>query len=131
MCSNREIGYVYILTNPCFRNDLILIGASSGPIEDLIYDLDNEALPKPYNLFATMLTEKYKEAEEIIHRQIDRLTFKRYENGYDFFILSPSEALEMFLDFALLIDDATVLTYDDGKTSQIYPPLPPSPDQVE
>ena len=131
MSNNLEKGYVYILTNKSFRDDLILIGTSSKPINDLINDLDNEDLPLPYDPFATMHTEKYEMAAGIIHRQIDRLTFKRYKYGFDFFILSPSEALKMFMDFAALIDDATVLTYDDGKTSQVYPFVTPSPDQVE
>ena len=131
MSNNLEKGYVYILTNPSFRDDLILIGTSSKPIDDLINDLDYEDLPLPYDPFATMHTEKYEMVVGIIYRQIDRLTFKRYKQGYDFFILNPNDALGMFMDFAALIDDATVLTYDDGKTSQVYPPVTPASDEVE
>ena len=131
MCSNTEKGYVYILTNKSFRDDLILIGTSSKPIDDLINDLDNEDLPLPHDPFATMHTEKYEMAAGIIHRQIDRLTFKRYKQGYDFFILNPNDALGMFMDLASLIDDATVLTYNDGRINQVYPPATPASDEVE
>ena len=116
MFSNTEKGYVFILTNESFRKNMILIGSS----------MDIEDLPTYYDLFATMHTEKYEKVEEIIQRQIDRLSCKRYEEGYDFFILRPSEALEMLMDFAELIDDATVFTYHDDEPSQVYPPVTPS-----
>ena len=131
MCSNKEKGYVYILTNESFRDCLILIGASSKPLDDLIDNLDNGDLPTPYNPFATMHTEKYEMVAELIHRQIDRFTYKRIEQGKNFFVLSPSDALEILMDFAALMDDATVLTYDDGETSQVYPFMNPSPGQIE
>ena len=126
MCSNTEKGYVFILTNESFRKNMILIGSSTEPIDNLIEYMDIEDLPTYYDLFATMHTEKYEKVEEIIQRQIDRLSCKRYEEGYDFFILRPSEALEMLMDFAELIDDATVVTYHDDEPSQVYPPVTPS-----
>ena len=131
MCSNTEKGYVFILTNESFRKNMILIGSSTEPIDNLIEYMDIEDLPTYYDLFATMHTEKYEKVEEIIQRQIDRLSCKRCEVGYDFFILSPSEALVMLMDFAMLIDDATVYTYHDGKASQVYLPMTPSPDEEE
>ena len=126
MCSNTEKGYVFILTNESFRKNMILIGSSTLPIDDLIESMDIEELPTDHEIFATMHTEKYEKVEEIIQRQIDRLSCKRYEEGYDFFILRPSEALEMLMDFAVLIDDATVFTYHDDEPSQVYPPVTPS-----
>jgi hypothetical protein len=32
--SNKEPGYVYILTNPSFREDWVKIGKSSRPVDD-------------------------------------------------------------------------------------------------
>ena len=127
--NNLERGYVFILTNESYRENMIIIGSSTYPIDELIECIDIVELPTDYEIFATMRTKKYKKVEEIIKRQIDRLSCKRYEEGYDFFILSPSEALEMLMDFAELIDDATVFTYHDDEPSQVYPPVTPSPDE--
>ena len=129
--NNLERGYVFILTNESYRENMILIGSSTYPTNELIECMDIEELPTDHEIFATMHTKKYKEVEEIIKRQIDRLSCKRCEVGYDFFILSPSEALVMLMDFAMLIDDATVYTYHDGKASQVYLPMTPSPDEEE
>ena len=133
MSNNIEKGYVFILTNESFRENMILIGSSSEQIgtDDLIEVMEIEELPRDYEVFATMHTKKYKKVEEIIKRQIDRLSCKRFEVGYDFFILSPSEALVMLMDFAMLIDDATVYTYHDGEASQVYFPVTPSLDEEE
>ena len=131
MSKNLESGYVFILTNESFRENMILIGSSSEPIEDLIEYMDIVELPTPYVLFATMHTEKYEKVEEVIQRQIDRLSCKSFEDDYDFFILSPSETLEMLKDFAMLIDDATLFTHHDGKASQVYLPASPASDEVE
>ena len=128
MSNNLEKGYVFILTNESFRKNMILIGSISEEVgyDDLIESMDIVELPTDHEIFATMHTEKYEKVEEIIQRQIDRLSCKRYEEGYDFFILRPSEALEMLMDFAELIDDATVFTYHDDEPSQVYPPVTPS-----
>ncbi len=131
MSNNLEKGYVFILTNESFRENMILIGSSTEPIDDLIEYMDIEDLPTDYNLFATMHTEKYQKVEEIIQRQIDRLSSNRCLEAYDFFILSPREALQMLMDFAMLIDDATVYTYYHGKASQVYLPMTSSLDEEE
>ena len=131
MSNNLEKGYVFILTNESFRENMILIGSSTLPIDDLIESMDIVELPTDHEIFATTHTEKYEKVEKIIQRQIDRLSCKRCLESYDFFILSPSEALEMLMDFAELIDDATVFTYHDGKANQVYLPVTPSPDEEE
>ncbi len=40
---NNESGYVYILTNPSFREDLVKIGESSRPVDVRSKELDNTA----------------------------------------------------------------------------------------
>ena len=61
--SNKEPGYVYILTNPSFREDWVKIGKSSRPVDVRSKELDNMALPLPFEIFATMKTVKYNEKE--------------------------------------------------------------------
>lgn len=41
----NEVGYVYILTNPSFREDWVKIGKSSRPVDVRSKELDNTAVP--------------------------------------------------------------------------------------
>lgn len=117
----KEKGYVYILTNKSFRDDWVKIGKSSRPVDIRSKELDNTAVPLPFDIFATMKTEKYSEAETAIHKQIDRLTDRRIRQNREFFNLEPALALEIMLDLAKLSNDAVVEKYEDGKPYQIYP----------
>ena len=54
--SNNEPGYVYILTNPSFREDWVKIGKSCRPVDVRSKELDNTAVPLPFEIFATMKT---------------------------------------------------------------------------
>ncbi len=67
-------GYVYILTNPSFREDWVKIGKSSRPVDVRSKELDNTAVPLPFEIYATLKTSKYAMVEKQIHKQIDRLT---------------------------------------------------------
>ena len=48
----KEVGYVYILTNPSFREDWVKIGKSSRPVDIRSKELDNTAVPLPFEIFA-------------------------------------------------------------------------------
>lgn len=61
--SNNEEGYVYILTNPSFKEDWVKIGKSSRPVDVRSKELDNTAVPLPFEIFATLKTRKYGEVE--------------------------------------------------------------------
>lgn len=50
----NEQGYVYILTNPCFKEDWGKIGKSVRPVDVRLKELDNTAVPLPFEIFATM-----------------------------------------------------------------------------
>ena len=45
----KEAGYVYILTNPSFKEDWVKIGKSSRPVDIRSKELDNTAVPLPCN----------------------------------------------------------------------------------
>ena len=93
--SNKEPGYVYILTNPSFREDCVKIGKSSRPVDVRSKELDNTAVPLPFEIFATMKTVKYNEVEKLVHKTIDRLTDLRIRQNREFFNITPSEALNI------------------------------------
>lgn len=106
--ANREPGYVYILTNPSFREDWVKIGKSSRPVDVRSKELDNTAVPLPFEIYATLRTKKYNEAEKLVHRYIERFTDRRIRSTREFFNVKPEEALEILRDVALVIDDAFI-----------------------
>ena len=111
----KDPGYVYILTNPSFREDWVKIGKSSRPVDVRSKELDNTAVPLPFEIFATMKTVKYNEVEKLVHKTIDRLTDLRIRQNREFFNVAPQLALDIFRDIASTIDDAEIILYEDSK----------------
>lgn len=128
--SNKEPGYVYILTNPSFREDWVKIGKSTN-MEKRLKTLNTTALPLPFKVYATIKTSKYEELEKIIHKQIDRLTDLRINQSREFFNVHPAQALDIFLDQATALDDAIVMKYENGKPRQMYPVMEKSKEEKE
>lgn len=108
-------GYVYILTNPSFREDWVKIGKSYRPVDIRSKELDNTAVPLPFEIFATMKTSKYNEVEKLVHKNIDRLSDLRIRQNREFFNVPPQVALDIFYDIAKIIDDAEVVLYHENK----------------
>lgn len=104
----KEPGYVYILTNPSFREDWVKIGMSSRPVNIRSKELDNTAVPLPFEIYATMKTVKYVEAERLVHRYIERFTKLRIRDSREFFNVKPEEALDIFRDVAMVLEDAEI-----------------------
>lgn len=114
MQDETKQGYVYILTNPSFKEDWVKIGKSSRPVDVRSKELDNTAVPLPFEIFATMKTCKYNEVEKLVHKTIDRLTDLRIRQNREFFNVAPQVALDIFKDIAGTIDDAEVVLYEDN-----------------
>ena len=110
-----EQGYVYILTNPSFKEDWVKIGKSARPVDIRSKELDNTAVPLPFEIFATMKTCKYNEVEKLVHKTIDRLTDLRIRQNREFFNVAPQIALDILRDIAKAIDDAEVVLYHENK----------------
>ena len=128
--ATKEPGYVYILTNPSFREDWVKIGKSTN-MEKRLKTLNTTALPLPFKVYATIKTSKYEELEKIIHKQIDRLTDLRINQSREFFNVHPAQALDIFLDQATALDDAIVTKYENGKPRQMYPILEKAKEEKE
>ena len=130
---SSEPGYVYILTNPSFREDWVKIGKSSRPVDIRSKELDNTAVPLPFEIFATLKTVKYDIVEKKIHKAIDRLTDLRIRQNREFFNIKPELALEILRDEAMVLDDAEVTLYKDNKPikpanpTKLVEPIPPQP----
>ena len=115
MVKTNEPGYVYILTNPSFREDWVKIGKSARPVDIRSKELDNTAVPLPFEIYATIKTVKYNDVEKHVHKTIDRLTDLRIRQNREFFNVPPQIALDIFNDIAKMIDDAVVTVYEDNK----------------
>ena len=111
----KEPGYVYILRNPSFREDWVKIGKSARPVDVRSKELDNTAVPLPFEIYATIRTIKYNEVEKLVHELIDSLTDFRIRRNREFFNVNPQRALEIFKKIALTIDDAVITEYTDNK----------------
>lgn len=109
-----EAGYVYILTNPSFREDWVKIGKSSRAVDVRSKELDNTAVPLPFEIYATMQTVKFNEVEKLVHKTIDRLTDLRIRQNREFFNVAPQIALDIFKDIASTIDDAIITVYENN-----------------
>src|SRR5574344_1654155 len=101
-------GYVHTLTNQSFREDWVKIGKSSRPVDIRSKELDNTAVPLPFEIYATLRTSKYEEVEKLVHKTIDRLTDLRIRQNREFFNIQPQVALDILKDIATTIDDAVV-----------------------
>lgn len=113
--SGNETGYVYILTNPSFREDWVKIGKSTRPVNVRSKELDNTAVPLPFEIYATIETKKYAAVEKLVHKTIDRLTNLRIRAKREFFNVAPQVALDIFYDIAGTIDDAKVTRYHNNE----------------
>lgn len=104
----KEEGVVYILTNPAFKTYYIKIGYTTN-IQERLRELYNTSVPLPFKVFALMNTNKYKQAEKMIHA-----AFKSSRIGDDreFFMVKPEEALDQMKVVAEGLE-ATVIQYDD------------------
>ena len=131
--SGNETGYVYILTNPSFREDWVKIGKSPRPVNVRSKELDNTAVPLPFEIYATIETKKYAAVEKLVHKTIDRLTNLRIRAKREFFNVAPQVALDIFYDIASTIDDAKVTRYHNNEPIVEEPdpcpavPEPPAP----
>ena len=109
-------GYVYILTNPSFRDNWVKIGKSARPVDVRSKELDNTAVPLPFEPYAELKTEKYAEAVIQIHRMIDLVNPSvRIRKGREFFNVTPEVALRILEQCALTLDDAEIRIYEHNQ----------------
>lgn len=106
--------FTFLLIQVSVR-DWVKIGKSSRPVDVRSKELDNTAVPLPFEIYATLKTAKYDKVEKQIHKQIDRLTDLRIRQNREFFNIAPSVALDIMRDIADLLEDAELAVYVEGK----------------
>ena len=109
-----EKGYVYIMTNPSFKEDWVKIGKSKRLPNVRSRELFNTAVPLPYEIYATLRTSKFSEAERLIHKNFDRISDLRINKNREFFNIEPEKAYELLCDIKEVLDDGEVELYGDN-----------------
>lgn len=118
-------GYIYILTNPSFREDWVKIGKTSRQVDIRSAELDNTAVPLPFKVYATMKTKRYDEAEKLIHNLIDKFLKKRIRPNREFFNIDPKSALWMFVQVRDFVD-GEIEMFDNDETGESSAPSAPT-----
>ena len=104
----KEEGYVFILINPTFKENWVKIGYSNKSIDALLQEVNEADIPLPYELYATMHTAKYVEAENLVKNYIESFTDRQLHSNRSFFNVSPEEALEILYQVKDVLDDAVI-----------------------
>jgi uncharacterized protein YkuJ len=117
--SNNQ-GYVYILTNPSFKDDWVKIGKSLRTVNVRSKELDNTAVPLPFAIYATLKTAKYNAAERFIHKTIDIVAPDiRIRKGREFFNIAPRKVYDILVLCSEQYDDAEVEIYDEDLLEEV------------
>ena len=113
----QEKGYVYILTNPSFREDWVKIGKSSRPVDVRSKELDNTAVPLPFKIYATVKSSKYSYIESSLHKILTDLADKRIRKNREFFNIRPEEAFRYLEMIAKMDEDAEINAPEDDSNT--------------
>lgn len=109
-------GFVYILTNPSYKDNIIKIGFTVD-LKQRLAQLDKTGVPKPFEPYMTVETAKYKELEKVIHHELDKLTDFRTRENREFFEIDPIDAADLLKNLVRLLDDAEIVEY--GNVSSV------------
>ncbi len=106
----KDRGYVYIFTNPSFREDWIKIG-STKDVEDRLNRLSrNTNIPLPFEVYAVLETNNYVEVETLIFKLLDTLNPElRINKKREFFNIHPETAYKTFYTVKELLGDQAIL----------------------
>jgi hypothetical protein len=110
MSNNINKGFVYILTNPSYKDNIIKIGYTIN-LKNRLAQLDKTGVPTPFEPYITVETAKYKELEKVIHHELDKLTDFRTRDNREFFEIDPVDAADLLKNLTMLIDDAQIVDY--------------------
>ncbi len=72
------------------------LAKSARPVDIRSKELDNTAVPLPFEIHATIKTVKYNEVEKLVHKIIDSLTDFRIRQNREFFNVAPQKSIGNF-----------------------------------
>ncbi len=115
MANKSDIGYVYIFTNESFREGWVKIGKTRN-IKQRLTQLDNTSCPLPFDVYATLKTNRYHDAEDFVHDFISHFNQSlRIRPNREYFKVSPEEALDILYKVKKLMNepDSEIKVYDE------------------
>lgn len=116
--AKKDIGYVYIFTNKSFRDGWVKIGKTKN-VKERLKQLDNTSCPLPFDVYATMKTSKYEDAEAFVHEFISHFNNElRVRPNREYFKVLPEEALKIFFQVKRLVEDAEIEIFDEKAKKQ-------------
>lgn len=115
MAKKDDIGYVYIFTNESFREGWVKIGKTRD-VKKRLTQLDNTSCPYPFDVYATLKTSRYDDAEEFVHDFISHFNQSlRIRPNREYFKVDPEEALDILYKVKKLMNEpgAEIVVYDE------------------
>lgn len=124
---SNDSGYVYILTNPSFRKDWVKIGMTERPVDTRTKELDNTAVPLPFEVYATLHTKHRRRIEKLLHGMIDDFDCNaRIRKSREFFNINPELAVRLLTRAAQVFDEeANICKVFKGLIRNPKPRKPP------
>lgn len=113
--AEKQVGYVYIFTNDSFKDGWVKIGKTKN-IEKRLNQLDNTSCPMPFDIYATLKTRRYDEAEAFVHDFISHFNSDlRVRPNREYFKVDPEEALDILYKVMKLMNepDAEIVVNDE------------------
>lgn len=114
----EEIGIVYILTNPSFKDDIVKIGITSGTVEKRMKELHTTGVPTPFEWYAIYQVREYKKVERFIHSSLSLLVGNRINPNREFFQIKPEIALDYLMQIAELIGGEVIPQNKDAELAK-------------
>lgn len=115
----EDSGYVYILTNPCFRKDWVKIGKTARPVDTRSKELDNTAIPLPFEVYAVLKTCHMTKVEKLIHGLIEEFNpALRIRRNREFFNIQPAKALGLLRKAADILDESENIATGESLLSE-------------
>ena len=115
MANNTDLGFVYIFTNKSFRDGWIKIGKTKD-VNKRLNDLDNTSCPLPFDVYATLKTSRYEDAEIFVHEYISHFNRDlRIRPNREYFKVSKEEALEVLYQVKRMMNEpgSEITVYDE------------------
>ncbi len=113
----ENFGYVYIFTNPSFKDNWIKVGSAKN-VDERLKRLYTTPVPLPFERYATLKTRKYEQVEKYLIKIFDNLAKKRVNKRREFFNILPEDALEYLKDQADLLEDGILEISGEEKSTK-------------
>lgn len=108
--AKKNNGCVYILKNK-YMPEIVKIGYTDRSLVDRCNELYTTGVPVVFEIFAYAITPNYKEFEQAIHQA---LASKRVNPQREFFLISPQNAFNTFLNHSAKYNVTPILYSNDG-----------------